>query len=287
MNQQADLIPISLGEKLQLARRGRGLTVTEAAAQLRLSQAVISHLENEEWDAIAPVYLRGYVKSYARFLGLNPAEVNEALGLILNGSDEPQLQPVFNSDSSRSRADSFMKIASYLLVSAVIVPPLLFWYTQRAMDLSYGPGGTATEISESTDPSARSRIAQAIGAETGERSNRNLNASAAPLNLSEAEQGTQPQALDSVPPENASAVSFDLTLNADSWVEIQDADGRRLEHDLLRGGVSRSYRGVPPVTFLIGRSGAAQLTWDGEPVNIREHATGDVASFELGEPDES
>ena len=286
MNQQADLIPIPLGEKLELARQARGLSVSEAAAQLRLSQSVISHLENEEWGAIAPVYLRGYLKSYARFLGLDTTEINDALNNILSGSSDPQLQPVFNADNSRGRADSFMKVASYLLVSAVIIPPLLFWYTQRAMDLSYGPEQVDAD-SVQTEATTRNRIARAIGAETGERSSRNLNASAAPLGLnSEVAEGPEAREV-SAAIDDPGAVSFDLTLNADSWVEIHDADGRRLEHDLLRGGITKAYRGVPPVTFLIGRSGAAQLNWDGEPINIREYATGDVASFELGKPDSS
>lgn len=64
-----------LGEWLQRAREARGLTLEDAERDTRISRRYLQALETGDLDVIpAPVYARGFLRSYAQYLGLDPQE---------------------------------------------------------------------------------------------------------------------------------------------------------------------------------------------------------------------
>ena len=81
-----------LGKTLQKARQARGVTLEEVARETRISRRYLEALENENFGLLpAPVYARGFLRIYARYLGLEPAELMPLfpVGYI----DEPRLDP--------------------------------------------------------------------------------------------------------------------------------------------------------------------------------------------------
>ena len=77
---------------LQRARQARGLTLEEVERDIRISRRYLQALENENFGLLpAPVYARGFLRTYARYLGLEPANL---LPLFPVGYvEEPVLQP--------------------------------------------------------------------------------------------------------------------------------------------------------------------------------------------------
>jgi cytoskeleton protein RodZ len=66
----------ALGERFRAAREARGLTLSDVAEHIRIRSVYLAAIEDENWAAIgAPVYIRGFLRTYARFLGLDPEEV--------------------------------------------------------------------------------------------------------------------------------------------------------------------------------------------------------------------
>ncbi|HUA08648.1 MAG TPA: helix-turn-helix domain-containing protein [Candidatus Acidoferrales bacterium] len=66
----------ALGERFRAAREARGLTLSDVAEHIRIRSVYLAAIEDENWSAIgAPVYIRGFLRTYARFLGLDPEEV--------------------------------------------------------------------------------------------------------------------------------------------------------------------------------------------------------------------
>ncbi len=66
----------ALGERFRAAREARGLTLSDVAEHIRIRSVYLAAIEDENWSAIgAPVYIRGFLRTYARFLGLEPEEV--------------------------------------------------------------------------------------------------------------------------------------------------------------------------------------------------------------------
>jgi cytoskeletal protein RodZ len=65
-----------LGNTLSRARRARGITLEDAERDTHVSRRYLQALENEDFSAFpAPVYARGFLRTYSRYLGLNPEEL--------------------------------------------------------------------------------------------------------------------------------------------------------------------------------------------------------------------
>lgn len=65
-----------LGSLLVQAREAKGLTLEDAERDTRISRRYLQALETEQFDIIpAPVYARGFLRSYSQYLGLDPQEV--------------------------------------------------------------------------------------------------------------------------------------------------------------------------------------------------------------------
>ena len=78
-----------LGSLLTRAREARGLTLEDAERDTRISRRYLQALESEQFEVIpAPVYARGFLRSYSQYLGLDP---QETLALFPR-EDDPEYQ---------------------------------------------------------------------------------------------------------------------------------------------------------------------------------------------------
>ncbi len=65
-----------IGERLIRARETRGLTLEDAERDTRISRRYLQALETEQFEIIpAPVYARGFLRSYSQYVGLDPQEM--------------------------------------------------------------------------------------------------------------------------------------------------------------------------------------------------------------------
>ncbi|PKO73475.1 MAG: DUF4115 domain-containing protein, partial [Betaproteobacteria bacterium HGW-Betaproteobacteria-17] len=63
----------SVGQILREAREAQGLTQEDAAARLRLMNRQVEAMETDDFESLGqPVFARGFVRNYARLLGLAP-----------------------------------------------------------------------------------------------------------------------------------------------------------------------------------------------------------------------
>ncbi len=69
----------SIGARLKAARKARVLETGTVARELHLDVAIIEALENDNRDALpAPIFVKGYLRSYARLVGLPEDELVSA-----------------------------------------------------------------------------------------------------------------------------------------------------------------------------------------------------------------
>ena len=63
----------SVGQLLRDAREAQGITLEAAAVRLRLMHRQIEAMERDDFESLGqPVFARGFVRNYARLLGLAP-----------------------------------------------------------------------------------------------------------------------------------------------------------------------------------------------------------------------
>lgn len=66
----------SVGELLKSEREAQGKTIDDVAKATKMSTLIIGALESDHFSALpAPVYVKGHLRTYARFLGLDEDDV--------------------------------------------------------------------------------------------------------------------------------------------------------------------------------------------------------------------
>ena len=103
--QEARTSPSPLGETLRSARLARGVTFEEAERITRIPRKYLEALEQENYGILpAPVYARGFLRSYAGYLGLDAAQL---LPFFPVGHvEEPKLDPLPEVKQPRTMSTS-------------------------------------------------------------------------------------------------------------------------------------------------------------------------------------
>lgn len=87
---------MSIGERLEEARKRQGISIREAAEATKIRGDYLMAMEDNSMDIPLPdIYVRGFLRNYARFLKLDPAK-------ILTDYDAHQLGKVARSGNQRS-----------------------------------------------------------------------------------------------------------------------------------------------------------------------------------------
>jgi cytoskeletal protein RodZ len=103
----------SVGSKLRQARQERSLTLEQAAQATHIRQRYLQALEEEDFGAMpSHVQVRGFLRSYAGYLGLNANELMALLhqsGSSAAPSSPPPVTPPAQSDQSVLQAQAIYK----------------------------------------------------------------------------------------------------------------------------------------------------------------------------------
>lgn len=245
----------ALGERFRAAREARGLTLSDVAEQIRIRSVYLAAIEDENWDAIgAPVYVRGFLRTYARFLGLDP---EEAVG-VFNGESAPAAAPAPAAPSTSYRADTApsRNLSPFIWLASVIAVALIaFLVYNEATWRQAPPGAPQTAVSASPQPSTALADGSAQPSDTPAPS---LSASPSP-----APSG-------SPAPEGR---SLELHLSAPSWVRVT-VDGNVSMEGTFPAGTDRLFHGKN-ASLRIGNAGGVEIVVDGKNLGTLG-ATGDV-----------
>jgi len=268
---------MATGEYLKQQRTLKKLSLSDVAKAIKLDEYVLSDIENDQASHIALIYRNGYIQAYARFLGVTEEEI-QAL-TTPDGVQEPAIKNIFAEPLNRNPLDKWLRATSYV-VASLLIGTLAWQFTHEAVRLSQN--GSQLQQGEETI-SGTSGVS--VNSQQTQQLRGPVNASIAPLG---ALHDGNPDALDTAErawaaisrpalPEGESRLH--ISVSADSWVEITDANGQELEMDLLRGGSNKDYHGKPPFRILFGRASAVKLSVDGEAVDLSAFTNEDVAQL--------
>ncbi len=267
----------SVGQILHEAREAQGVTLGDAAVRLRLMQRQIEAMEQDDFESLGqPVFARGFVRNYARLLGLAPEPL---LARMEGAPAEPTVVAPAESSLPRSWLTSPWLILSLLgLLLVVVIPVALYAWL-------------SSDEGESTDDqtlSAAQPHPAPIAATTPV---------AAPIVPAPAAQTppvspVTPAVADGAPPEAAASAATEpvaddsvvhLDFGGESWTEIKDASDRMLLRQLNHAGSSVDVHGQPPFDVVIGNASQVQATYNGRPIDLKPFTDVTVARFTLEE----
>ena len=66
-----------MGTYLRAARRRRRISIERAAEETKIRSDFLMRMESDEFDFLAPAYVRGFIRTYARYLRVDPEPLIE------------------------------------------------------------------------------------------------------------------------------------------------------------------------------------------------------------------
>ena len=134
----ADPSPVvGVGAMLTATREEHGLSIADVAQALKLTQRQVEALETERFDLLPGVaFARGFLRNYARFLGLDPDPLLAALAQT-DGVGSPELAPVCNAEGTMPTGDGGLRpsalpiaVLAILLLGVVVAGWYFDWFAQ-------------------------------------------------------------------------------------------------------------------------------------------------------------
>jgi cytoskeleton protein RodZ len=276
MKQQHELLAQTAGEQLKRQREEQKLSLATVAKAISLDEKLLGDIEEERTTHVAPVYRNGYIRTYARYLGIPEDEIQ---ALVSPSKDlELPVRNIFSVPQKRSPVEKWLRATSYV-VASLLIGTLAWQFAHEAVRLTQNASRLPNSEAGLQDSENSSKQGQQ------EEFGRTVNASIAPLgalhenNPAGLDTAEQAWAAVSRPAVADGESRIQVSVSADSWIEITDADGQELEMDLLRGGTDKNYHGKPPFRILFGRASAVRLSIDGEAVDLSAYKRDDVVQL--------
>jgi len=297
------------GARLKAAREAQNMALADVAAKLKLTSRQIEALEEEDFSHLpSEVFVRGFVRNYARLVGLEPdsliapvdvqAEVSEAI-------TAPNAGLVVDSSGIR-RWLVYPLIA--VTVFLILVAALYNWLRQGEDTLITTPPEMASQtltpapavpaVSPAPAPATAAPAAAPADDVTVITPLALPNASTPPVSdvkaPSNAGQETmtppaavKPAAPEAVPaPSNAEtnlksgARSMRFEPAQDAWIQVVDGKGNRFSR-LVRAGTAETFSGEPPFRLVVGEAALVKLTYNGHSIDLSPFIGQKVARLTL------
>jgi cytoskeleton protein RodZ len=260
------------GSLLAAARKQQNRTVEEIADALNLSATQIKTIELDQSEGLPePTYVRGYIRSYARLLGLNEDEVLDHY-LNPNWQKGSRLDEMPRGIGSANESDSRDFFTPSKIVAIIILAAALgfLWFTGQLGTLQVPQASTVLTPVESNS---------AQGLEASDQLEQLQEDQSTDQLTQDNDQASGQTAVDSVAVENKLSLSFTDT----SWVDIRDGDGNRLAYKSYAQGEDLSVSAANSMSVFIGNAKAVSATFNGVPYDISQYREGVFARFTLGE----
>ncbi len=308
----------TLAQRLRNQREALSMSVEDVSQRLHLPPSIVQAMERGDFDRLGPaVFARGHIRSYLRIL-----QLPEVLGSQLFNDEQlqPVLEQVPGRRPANRFAEKLAWGMSTVLVTSLVAANIWYWVARHQTEMPTlsgldAPLSEPRDQNESESGSSASRVDGSFVGPPRWAAGTTLAPSSSPASpvvasmspFSSASPVTTSSGSDAnravevspqIPADPALEVSqvevataFDaageavlrLKLSAESWVDIRDASGRRLEFSLLDEGVDRRYPLGSGLTVRLGNARAASLEVNGESVSIEPFINANVASFQLSD----
>ncbi|HSC79179.1 MAG TPA: helix-turn-helix domain-containing protein [Chitinolyticbacter sp.] len=278
--------PQSVGARLRARREALGWTVEQAGAQLKLGKKQIDAIEIDHFESLpGNTFARGFVRNYAKLLGLDAAPLLADLERLLPKERPQSALPAvkeelgFNlaggsvSGSGGGMAGVLVGVATFAAVVGGVwwylqlpVSPQLDVVPNQVIEMPQAPAVPIASVASSV---AASAVASAPVAAVASSANDSLSPTPTPTTLP------------SPTPVSVGPDELRFVAQGETWVQVHDAAGQRILSEVIQAGGERTVSGKRPFTIKIGNAPQTRLFLKGQPVDLAQYTKVNVATFEL------
>lgn len=292
MDLNESAITMEWGQQLHKMREARGASIADVAMELRLDPKLIEAIETQNEQALPSIpYVKGYLRAYARFLGMEPDAILDAYSAGRIDHSQNNIKRVVTIKDTPATSSSRQKTPRVITWGAgalLAVSFGLWWYelsgngeTVALPDVPAVP--TAETGTVALALPAPAFVSQPPGAESADPAAA-ANATQAPApgaanaSVVTATATTVPEAPDFLPEK----ASISLRFKSDAWVDITDSHNVKLIAGTAKAGQKRTVEGSPPFQVILGNSSAVSVEYNGVPFDHKQYDSKGIARFALG-----
>ena len=283
------------GTLLKLKREALGLSQKQVADRLRLRVAIIRNIEDNQFDSdLVATFTRGYLRSYAKAVGLSAAEVVEAYEVHYVIEPQEQKMQSFSKKTKRAQHDSRIMLITWVIVLVIIGMSSLWWWQNNQHNNLTSSSERSSLITEQNSQRPSATVDPVLDQlPTVSELTADNDASVAEQSESESVNDSAVEPVLEVEPSITSAVTentpvnadesnlLSMTFSADCWIQVKDATGKTLSTGVKKAGQSVNVRGETPISVILGAPEGVSVTFASEPVDLSGYTSGRVARFTL------
>ena len=130
------LFPERVGDRLRAARIAAGLDLTDIASKTRIPLRHLTSIENADYSALpSPTYAVGFVKSFAKIVGVDEKEMATALKIEMGQQPaEARYEPSFIEEGIGGPVPSRTLAITAALIGLLMVASYFIWFSPWSQD---------------------------------------------------------------------------------------------------------------------------------------------------------
>ncbi len=249
------------GAQLKEVRLSKGISLEDAHRKTRIHVNILKAIEEDNFVNISPVYLKGFLKIYCEFLGINPSEYIPDFKDTIKRSYIPEEEPVEEKITKMKRpvkqgVRNFdlrkFPVGAVVGVSAVIIVLIIVFSIIRA--IVGGIGAFIESRKRSAPVAADARLKQHEQAKTSKQQ-------------AAAQTNTQAKTPESNAPRQAVQQGIRLVIRAkeDCYIQLKQ-DGHTVFQSTLKKNRFETWTAKEKIELSLGNAGAVVLEVNGKPI---------------------
>jgi cytoskeletal protein RodZ len=268
--------PLGIGERLRNAREAKGLSLRAVADVTRIRTIYLEALEEERFDQLpGAVYARGFLRTYADALGLDPDRLMDSYPGAFEPPGPPQIgmtgaEIPIQPAAHRSRLRIVATYVAAIFAVGLVIIGVIGYLQLRQFNQPVPPEAAAPAPQPATSPPSKQGPqltppagtpvpAPAPAAPSQFPSEPGRPSAAAPEPPAQPPQPEPPQ------PAVIDGVSLEVRTEGTSWLRVT-ADGERVFQGLLHEGETRTWQAKRRLTIRVGNSPVVQVAVNGRRV---------------------
>ncbi|HET9837265.1 MAG TPA: RodZ domain-containing protein [Candidatus Angelobacter sp.] len=244
------------GDRLRREREMRGITLDEIAESTKISRRHLDALERDHFDQLpGGVFNKGFVRAYARFLGIDEDQAVADYSLASNEQPEPEdkfpleIHEEPNRELNPRRSNLPLVFALAALVGVLV--GYFFWLKSKP---KAEHGAASPQEAALQEPASKAPASSANSSVTSHAT------------VKSPEPPTQPQPAGQEPQKPAEK-KFSVLIKAkeDSWITIV-ADGKASYDDTLTADSKKKFRAARVLVLTTRNAGGIDVLFNGRPL---------------------
>ena len=270
------------GAALAAAREAQGLSIEDISRQLKLSVTQIKSIEADDHSRLpSPVFVRGFIRSYARIVKLDVAQLLPPKAAYANAADATEAgissgQNVDSADVHMLRDTPGVSIEpsphrkAPVLFAGIACLLLGLAYYEFVLNVPPAPAPAPAIKPVPLPVAAPADAVPELGVPPDTVTPDTAVVPTGGLALKKSDD-----------PVSDTSHSMQFVFNGESWVEVRDGFGKVIFSRTNVAGTEHKVQGNPPFRVVVGNATKVQLTYNGKVIDLAAHATEDVARLQL------